>query len=129
MQKGYNTRQKNEILKFLKLHAGESFSARELIDSSSISAGEATVYRTLNRLTCEGVLKKFADSATGAARYQIDGGEDCREHIHLICSSCGKIIHLNCSFTHNIEQSLEREQSFELDCQNTVIYGKCRTCH
>lgn len=125
---GYNTKQKNEIISFLKNHSGESFSARELIENEEISAGEATVYRTLAYLSKEGVLKKFNDGTTGISLYQIDGGENCHNHMHLICNGCGKIIHLDHSSTSSIEQSIALKQQFEVDCEATVIYGRCIAC-
>ena len=130
MQKSaYNTKQKNEILNFFKKYHNESFSARELLESDEICAGEATVYRTLAKLSQEGVLKKYTDGTTGISRYQIDSGEDGRKHMHLICNSCGRSYHLNCNFTRGLEKHIEQAQSFEVDCESTIIYGRCSDCH
>ena len=60
----YKTKQRDEILRLFMYNEGKCMSAREVC--SVVTAGEATVFRTLSSLTEEGLLKRFnGDSGRG----------------------------------------------------------------
>ncbi|MGN1345826.1 MAG: Fur family transcriptional regulator [Eubacteriales bacterium] len=124
----YKTKQRDEILRFFMDHEDACFSARDII--AHVTAGEATVFRTLAALTKEGKLKKFTGgSGRGdCAYYQFNSSEECTSHIHLKCSGCGKLIHMDCTFMEEILTHLKREHAFSVDCGKTVIYGICGDC-
>jgi len=79
-QKNYKTRQREEILAIFEREPDRCFSARELITEGSLSAAQATVYRTLSLLACEGVIRRFR-SGTGGDCYKLACHHD---HIHFI---------------------------------------------
>lgn len=122
----YKTRQRDEILNYFRDNSGKCLSARDVC--GGVSCGEATVFRTLASLTEEGLLKRFnGDSGRGeCAFYQLSSCEE--EHIHLKCSKCGTLIHMDCGFVRNIEEHFRKEHGFVLDCRKTVIYGLCSKC-
>lgn len=123
----YNTRQRDEIVEFFNKHRGTCFTAKELIRNGGISVGEATVYRTLSRLTDQGILKKFTDGETGAC-YQLNESEECASHFHLKCERCNKIIHMDCGFMADMKRHIEGSHDFSVDIGKTVIYGLCGDC-
>lgn len=122
----YNTRQKEEILKFFASRPSECFSARELIESPEIKAGEATVFRCLSRLSDEGRLKRY--STGRGAVYQYNENAACLSHFHLRCLICGRVIHLDCALMEEAQQHISKTHGFQVDVMRTVIYGKCPQC-
>lgn len=123
----YNTKQRDEIVEFFNKHRGKCFTAKELIRSGEISVGEATVYRTLQRLAGQGLLKRFTDGEAGAA-YQLNESEECSCHFHLRCERCGKLIHMDCEFMADMKRHIESSHGFMVDIGKTVIYGICAEC-
>ncbi len=122
----YNTKQRDEIVEFFNRHRGKCFTAKELIKSGEVSSGEATVYRTLSRLTQQGILKRFTDE--DASCYQLNESEECAKHFHLKCEKCGKLIHMDCDFMADMKRHIENAHSFVVDIGKTVIYGLCEEC-
>ncbi len=122
----YRTKQRDEILRLFKENSDKCMNAREVC--SKVSAGEATVFRTLASLTEDGLLKRFnGDSGRGeCAYYQLNSCEE--EHIHLKCAKCGKLIHMDCEFVEKISEHFKKEHDFILDCRKTVVYGMCSAC-
>ncbi|MGN1422148.1 MAG: Fur family transcriptional regulator [Oscillospiraceae bacterium] len=123
----YNTKQRDEIVEFFGRHRGTCFTAKEIIRSGEITVGEATVYRTLSRLTNQGILKRYTDGENGAA-YQLNESEKCDSHFHLKCERCMKIIHMDCNFMAEMKQHIESSHDFSVDIGKTVIYGICGEC-
>ena len=123
----YNTKQRDEIVEFFGRHRGTCYTAKEIIRSGEISVGEATVYRTLSKLTVQGVIKKYTDGDNGAT-YQLNESEKCDSHFHLKCERCMKIIHMDCSFMAEMKQHIESSHDFTVDVGKTVIYGICSDC-
>ncbi len=126
--KQYKTKQRDEILRFLMENDDVCFSAKEITDR--VSAGEATVFRTLAVLVRENRVRKFTvGSGRGeCAHYQYNNSEECALHIHLKCESCGRLIHMDCSFMDEIRRHFKEDHNFVVDCGKTVIYGLCEDC-
>lgn len=123
----YNTKQRDEIVEFFNKHRGKCFTAKELIKSGEVSVGEATVYRTLSRLTNQGLLKRFTDGESGAA-YQLNESEECSSHFHLKCERCQCLIHMDCEFMADMQRHILSSHGFSVDIGKTVIYGLCAEC-
>ena len=122
----YNTKQRDEIMEFFSRRRGKCFSAKDIIKSGEISSGEATVYRTLSKLTESGVLKRFTDGNSSC--YQLADSDECGSHFHLRCEKCGKLIHLDCGFMTEIQNHIKGEHDFVVDIGKTVFYGMCSAC-
>lgn len=123
----YNTRQRDEILDFFKRHRGKCYTAKEIILSGEVNSGEATVYRTLSKLTNQGLLKRFTDGDTGAC-YQLGETESCANHFHLKCEKCGRLIHIDCDVMLEMSRHIQESHNFIVDAGKTVIYGICNEC-
>ena len=126
----YNTKQRDEIVRFFDQHRGKCFTAKDIIRSGEVSSGEATVYRTLSRLADQGILRRFTDG--DAACYQLNESEMCSRHFHLKCENCGKVVHMDCDVMadvmENIKRHIETDHDFFVDIGKTVIYGLCGDC-
>ena len=122
----YRTKQRDEILRLFMDNSDKCMNAREVC--SEVTAGEATVFRTLASLTEEGMLKKFnGDSGRGeCAYYQLNSCDE--DHIHLKCEKCGRLIHMDCGFMKTISDHFKDEHGIVLNCRKTVIYGLCSVC-
>lgn len=124
----YRTKQRDEILRFFEENKEKCFSAREVC--SFVKAGEATVFRTISKLTTDGKLKRFkGDSSRGeSAYYRYNSCRDNDGHIHLMCEECGELIHMDCDFIKEVLSHFSTHHKFAVDCEKTVIYGICDSC-
>ena len=130
MRGEYSTKQRSAILDFLKENnahvtaADIAFHLKEL----GVSVSTATVYRTLEKLVGEGVVRKmFVDQGHSACYQYIDNGT-CSEHFHLKCIKCGRLIHLSCDFLQEMESHIFDDHGFTVSSGRTVIYGVCHAC-
>lgn len=126
----YNTKQRGVLIDFFESRHDQSFSAEEIVnqlknDTISISA----VYRNLTDLEKDGKIKKIAKSGTRKAFYQFVDCDECKGHLHLTCTICGKTEHLDDGNSHQIAKAVLQNSNFNLDSASTVLYGICGKCH
>lgn len=124
--KTYNTKQREKILALFESEPDRCFSARDVLLLCE-GVGQATVYRTLARLSEDGKIKRFL-GASGVDFYKLAGSRSEDNHIHMVCRSCGDVIHSDCDFIAEMSRHLKSEHSFTLDTSSTVIYGYCDGC-
>ena len=99
MENKYNTKQREKILNFLKEKKDSNTTAEEILayfNSKGENIGKSTVYRFLNNLVKENVIKKYMVEGRNCSCYQYIEEKNCKEHYHLKCERCNKI------FTGNI---------------------------
>lgn len=127
----YNTKQKNYITAILRNADGTHKTAEEItreLAEQGVSVGKATVYRQLERLTEQGVVRKFFVQE-GSACYQYVGDHgDCRNHYHFKCAVCGKLLHLECDFMDKVSAHVFEHHGFTISNEKTVLYGICAEC-
>ena len=131
MRGKYNTKQREKILKYLKDNQNRNTTAEEIIEyfnKSNEKIGKATVYRYLNNLVEENIIKKYMLNDRNCSCFQFVENQHCEEHYHLKCEKCEKIIHLECEEFSNIQNHILKEHKFELDKSKTILYGLCREC-
>ena len=89
-----------------------------------IKVNLATVYRNLDRLVQDQMLIALKAPEEEEKYYQyMRPGLQCAEHLHLCCSRCGKVIHLNCGFMREIQEHLMDDHGFLLDCGESMLTG------
>ena len=125
---GYKTKQRDEILAYFEQHPEQYISARELIEHTDSTMGEATVYRTLSKFVKDGIIHKIVNQDSGGVSYQYSPHHSHKSCFRLECTGCGKLIRLECGFAQNMEQHIRAEHHFTVNCADTVIYGKCSDC-
>lgn len=127
-KKRYHTRQRNEILYFFQTHAGKWFSAREVISSAQIAAGNATVFRCLTAMAEEGKLVRTIPKPGAGAIYRYHEKDIPNAPCRLTCVKCGQSVNLRCSFLDDMARHIENDHAFFLDNEKTVLFGVCRDC-
>ena len=130
MRGEYSTRQRDAILSFLKENNAH-VSASDIVfhlKEQGYKISTATVYRTLDKLVSDGVVRKMMVGDGSGACYQYLDGDGCSEHFHLKCIKCGRLIHLSCEFLHSLEHHIFEDHGFTVSSGRTVIYGTCAEC-
>ncbi len=131
-RQSYSTRARKYISDFLEDRGENTASAADIINYlrvKGISVDPATVYRCLNRLSAEHRVLKITEEKTKKSVYRFIGGErNCDEHIHIKCTRCGRVMHLECSFMQDIKEHLLKSHGFALRCDGSVLYGLCGDC-
>jgi Fur family ferric uptake transcriptional regulator len=134
MKTMYKTRQREELLEYLKDLHGEHMTAAmvwEHFHANGSSIGKATIYRRLEQLVEEGLVYKYVIDANSPACFEYVPEESHEKHevcFHCKCEKCGKLIHLHCEELEEIRAHLLAGHSFALDPLRTVFYGLCENC-
>lgn len=129
---GYNTKQKEKLIDYLIKNKEKHTNVQEIsayLSSEGSPLGTATIYRQLDKLVDAGIVRKFViDGKMGACYQYIEDTNECREHFHLKCLKCGKLIHLNCEHLMGINEHIAEHHGFIVDPSQTVFYGTCSGC-
>ncbi|MBR3305581.1 MAG: transcriptional repressor [Christensenellaceae bacterium] len=130
----YNTKQREILIDYLISMKGGHVTAKDVLDhfrASGIRIGQSTVYRQLESLVSEGVVKKYSIDISSPACFEYEDEEEHDDHsdtFHLRCEKCGRLIHIDCNELKDISDHLSSEHSFSLDPIRTVLYGICESC-
>ena len=127
----YTTKQRKLILNLLKEQKDSHLTAEEIVlalKNSGESVGKATIYRYLDVLLEAGQVRKYAAEEGEGACYQYVGDDNCREHFHLKCGSCGRLFHVECDYLSDVGSHIRKDHGFNIDSSKTVFYGKCGHC-
>ena len=129
----YATEQKKMLLEFFKKHAEEAFTVEELAQGMKAAYGESapgvsTVYRLVTGLREAGNLRRFVRGNSRHFVYQMVDGEHCHSHLHLRCTACGRLLHLDESLSEEIMRSVRRQSAFTVNEGDTVLLGCCQAC-
>lgn len=130
----YKTKQKDQILECLILNKERHITAEEMMESlheRNMRVGKATIYRYLDRLVSEGMVRKYFVDEGKSPSYQyqyVDRFETCSHHYHLKCLDCGRLIHLDCKYLGEMDSHIKEQHDFHVDHIKTVLYGQCGTC-
>lgn len=131
---GYQTKQREALLNYFRRHRGQAFSAQQLAQEMqndpavTPKPARSTVYRLLQKLADEGLIKRYMQENSRQFVYEMtDRDEHCSEHLHLKCTGCEKLIHLDKEETDRVREDIERD-GFTLDNRQTVLFGLCADC-
>ncbi len=128
----YNTKQKTAIMQCIRLMKDKHFTIDtlcELLVKNGEAAGRTTVYRFVEKLSDDGVLRKYIMPQGESTCYQyVDKDKHCHEHFHLKCEKCGDLIHIDCSEMNSLSEHIKHHHGFRLNPFKTVIYGICEGC-
>lgn len=131
----YSTRQRRLIFDLLASRPDTFLTVDDVhagLVSSGVRVGRTTVYRTLEALVAEGEMAKVADVRGGAACYRLltsrDAGASSESRGQLRCTSCGRVIPLDCDMLGAFAHHVEEEHGFSIDVRRTVLYGLCSSC-
>ncbi len=117
----YNTKQKELILNNIKKINGE-FTIKDIYDSLNKKVGLTTIYRYINKLVLNGIVKKDNDKYSYL--------EECnnKNHFYLKCNCCGNVIHTDCECINKLSKHIYKNHKFVLNRENIIINGFCNKC-
>lgn len=130
----YQTEQKRVLLAYMKAHSEESFTIEELCErlkqetALTAAPGKSTVYRIMPKLVEEGLVKRFVKGNSRKFLYQMVCKEHCDRHLHMKCSVCGKLHHMEDTESEALFWQVMRKHHFQLDEGRTVLFGQCEGC-
>lgn len=130
----YETRQRRILLDFLNEHPDRGFSIEELhaclasAYPSDQVPGKSTLYRLIAKLVSEGQVKRFSGENGRQFAYQIVACEECDAHLHLKCTACGGLYHMDHAVSERIMREVLSRSDFALDEKETVLFGVCKCC-
>lgn len=127
MRGGYKTEQKQRIYTFFMENREHHFAIDEVC--LQLNVPRSTIYRQVNSLLAEGVLRRFESETKSSFVYQYaDNKDDCLEHYHMKCTKCGRLLHVHCSHLKELSEHFESEHNFMLGKNKAVLYGECKEC-
>lgn len=126
------TKQRLQVLEVLACCPGRHLTAEEIyekIKTDSPGIGLATVYRTI-QLLLELHLIDRINLDDGFVRYEIVSMENGAEkqHHHLICRNCGKIIAFQDEILERLEEKIRETTGFRVVDHEVKLYGYCKEC-
>lgn len=127
----YKTKQRAAILDFIKNNKDKEITANDILvylNKNDLKASQTTIYRYLDNLVKEGIIKKNYSEEKSSSCYQYVG-KRCKEHYHLKCNNCGEIIHLDSEIFSSIEKKIIDRYGFKIDNIKTILYGTCNKCN
>lgn len=128
----YHTKQRDTLLEKLQKMGQAPFTANDLLlklMTSQKKVSKATVYRTLEKLVQDGLVRKYYIYPNESAFYQYLGDhQDCDNHFHCVCYECGRLYHVDCHVFDGLENHFNQEHNFKIDIQRTLLYGLCELC-
>ncbi len=128
MQK-YMTRQRRLLLDYLRAHPDVPLSAGQIaadMQDGPISA--SAVYRNLSDLEAEGKVRRLSRSGSREVFFQYMDAADCRNCLHLSCTRCGRSFHMHALGAAQLVRDVARNDQFQIDRSESVLYGICREC-
>lgn len=131
-RKPYNTKTRQAILAYLMKQSDTTVSVADIethLKEDGITVNTTTIYRYLDKLCNEHVVMKYPDLKSDKAIFQFAGEhQHCTNHLHLKCTNCGKIIHLDCDFMEQLKEHLYLDHGFLLQCNGDMLHGICQDC-
>lgn len=132
MEKIYKTKQRANILNYLKQNNNKHITAEDIINhfkKIGTPIGKSTIYRYLDNLVQENIIRKYVSTEAVAACFQyINNQNECNNHYHMKCTKCGALIHLDCEEVNELSEHIFKDHKFKLDTCKTVLYGICEKC-
>ena len=95
----------------------------EIVQRISPDIHLSTIYRTLDSLEEAGTIDRVF-IGQGSAVYHLT---DNRHH-HLVCETCGNVIHLPHGIFDTLADHLDHEYGFTLLAHHIGLTGRCRDC-
>lgn len=120
------SKQREEILSVLK-QMNTHLTAEEIynrVKQNNSTASKSTVYRNLSQLVEEKIIWKIS---INDSQYKYDYPK--KEHNHVICIKCGKLIDIDCFLDNNIiENQITEKIGINAEVQTISIYCICDGC-
>lgn len=119
------SKQKEEVLKIVleSCNHPDTKDIYKIVKKRIPNISLGTVYRNLNNLSKEGIIKKIS-LENGNDRYD----KTLMNHNHVTCIKCGKICDVSVSLKTSEIVKIENETGFKITDSNFNINGICKDC-
>jgi Fur family ferric uptake transcriptional regulator len=97
----------------------------EQIRAEHKDVSRATIYRTIPLLVEAGLIKK---PLRQDSKDHYEHSYRHRDHLHMLCTECGKIIEASSKKIVNQLQNIAEKHEFEIDELNITVSGLCKQC-
>ena len=130
----YKTKQREILLGYFETVPGVHVTASDVCEyfkSHDAPIGQSTIYRNLESLVDEGIIKKYNIDGNSPACFEYvepESHEDAEICFHCKCEKCGRLIHLHCDELNEMQSHLMADHRFKLNPVRTVFYGLCEQC-
>ncbi len=130
----YNTKNKQAVMDFLYRDHDKAWTIDEIIEGieneypKDEAPGHSTVYRIISQLVEEGLVVPQLKEDGKKRAYQPAEHECNGNHLHLKCTQCGQLIHMDDDVSAAILTEVLKNKGFSVDEEQTVIIGKCKNC-
>lgn len=95
----------------------------EKIKSKDPKISLATLYRNLNQLTQNGIIKKI-DGLETSSHFD----HNTHKHYHFICSKCHRVFDISADVAPDLIEKTENTTGFEIQSHDIVFTGICKEC-
>lgn len=130
--RNYKTKQRQEIINYLKNIENSHITVQQIsnyLKNSNKPVGITTIYRHLDTLVSEGIVKKYIlDGVNGACFQYVEENKVLPIHFHFKCNQCGELIHFDCEELERLHNHLLSEHQMNIDLSKTIYYGTCKSC-
>ena len=125
----YRTKQKELLLEYLRETADTPQCIETIVTalkSRGCALGQSTVYRLIKKLCEEGTVKCFSEGKKFL--YQLAGGDECHHHLHLKCTQCGRLLHMDHAQSEKLIEDIYGANGFAVSETDTTLFGTCGAC-
>ena len=122
----YKTKQKDIIINIIK-NLKHKFTVKDIYDSISNEVGLTTIYRVVDKLVEDNILKKYL-SNDNVVYYQYLEKCSKQNHFYLKCEKCNNIFHIDCDCINELSGHILNEHKFKANNKNIIIEGVCERC-
>ncbi|MGQ0792864.1 MAG: Fur family transcriptional regulator [Deltaproteobacteria bacterium] len=114
---------RREILSVIE-QSEKPLTVREIHDKTTVKPNLSTIYRALDFLAKNGLIKSISFSVDGRFFYSAK-----REHAHfLFCKSCSEIREFARCFADEIQRNIEDEMDYKITDHFFYFAGVCNSC-
>ena len=122
----YSTKQKDIITNIIK-NKGKEFTVKDIYEEVKDSVGLTTVYRLIDRLVNDGVIKKYITNDNITFYEYLEKCEE-ENHFYLKCEKCKILEHVDCECINELYNHINNKHNFKLNKENIIISGICVNC-
>lgn len=125
---GYKYTKPRRAVAQVLLENRRHLTAPEIVDAVATldpSVGRMSVYRTLDLFTRLGLIRPIFQGSMNARYAIMVGGH----HHHLVCETCGAVIHFDDCPLEDLKKELETRYDFVIDGHLLEFFGHCNKCH
>lgn len=124
----YNTEARQKLLAFLAAHRERAYTVPELVENLRGEISSSTIYRLVKALVLEEKIRLLPQKSSPLSLYQYVDQEQCQLHLHLHCTRCGLMIHVDDNISQQVYNEILKRNSFSINRSQTVLLGLCQKC-